>query len=338
MLCGRTVINHNQIMYNGEHVKAQRFSETFATICCNHHLGLSTQRSYWHWAKHLIKWAGIKSASQLSEDSAGLFTRFLSKLANDDVAEATQAQAWNALVFLFEKVVGVQLGQINGVTRATRQQRFIDVPEPDQAKRIVESVRGDVGLALRLIYGTAMRLNDALRLRVKDLDFKRKQIAVQESKGGKARLVPMPESLATELAALVAERERIHAQDLEGGFGWVHLPHKLATKYPGDEKSIAWQFVFASDRISRDPRTGNFGRHHLMDVTLQSAMRKARDRLHFKRRYSVHSLRHCTAQFWERSGVATSDIARLLGHSSIETTARYLRSGKSGMPKVPTPI
>lgn len=325
-------------MCNGEQPKAPRFSETFATICNNHHLSLSTQRSYWGWTRKCIKWAGIKSTAELANNPTDLFTRYISHLANADVAQATQAQAWNALVFLFEKVVGVKLGEINGVTRATRQERFIDVPEPEQARRIVESVTGKSGLALRLIYGTAMRLKDCLRLRVKDIDFKRGQIAVEESKGGKSRLVPLPKSLVAELQALIADRERIHSQDLADGFGWVHMPHRLADKYPGEARSIGWQYVFCAEHLSKDPRTGNYGRHHLVDVTLQSAMKKARERLHFKRRYSIHSLRHACAQFWESKGVPHSDIQQLLGHSNILTTQRYLRSGKSGVPKVPSPI
>lgn len=325
-------------MHNGEQPKLPRFADIFAIVCNNQHLSLSTQRSYWGWARKLILWSGIRSADELSNRPADLFTRYLSHLANTDVAQATQAQAWNALVFLFEKVVGVELGEINGVIRATRQERFIDVPDSDQARRIVESVAGKTGLALRLIYGTAMRLNDCLRLRVKDIDFKRKHIAVQESKGGKSRLVPLPDSLTVELQALLSERERIHEQDLADGHGWVHMPNKLAQKYPGEEKSIAWQYVFCSGHISKDPRTGKFGRHHIMDVTLQAAMKKAREKLRFKRRYSIHSLRHACAQFWESRGVKQSDIQQLLGHSNILTTQRYLRSGKSGVPKVPCPI
>lgn len=314
------------------------FKDDFATICNNHHLRLSTQRSYWFWARSLIKWAGITKAEKLAENPTELFKKYLSHLANADVSASTQNQAFNALVFLFEKVVGVELGTITGITRATRQERFIEVPSPDQAKRIVESIPGTPGLALRLIFGTAMRINDCLRIRVKDVDFNRNQIAIQESKGGKARLAGIPPNLLPELKALVRERERIHDDDLANGYGWVHLPHQLAKKYPGEEKSLGWQYLFASSRISRDPRTGNHGRHHLIDIVVQSALRQARLKLRFKRQFTVHSLRHCTAQFWERNGVPHSDIQKLLGHSNIETTQRYLRSGKSGLPKVPSPI
>jgi len=325
-------------MINGQEAKSVRFKDVFATICNNHHLSLSTQRAYWHWARYCIKWHKITSAEELSDDATSKFKSFLSYLANDDVAAATQNQAFNALRFLFEKVIGVELGPINGITRAIRHERFIDVPDSNLARRLVESVPGKCGLALRLIFGTAMRLNDCLRLRVKDVDFKRKQIAIQESKGGKSRLVPLPESMAMEIQSLMIERIKIHSQDLADGFGWVHLPYHLARKYPEDEKSEGWQYLFASDRISKDPRSGKYGRHHLMDVTLQQAFAKARKRLRVKRHYTIHGLRHCTSQFWEKNGIAHSDIMKLLGHSHLDTTQRYLRSGKSGMPSAPTPI
>lgn len=283
-------------------------------------------------------WVKAKSVQELAENPNQLFKRYLSQLANSDVSAATQNQAFNALVFLFEKVIGVKLGDLSGITRATRQEKFIDVPMHDQALSLVKSARGKPGLALRLIYGTAMRINDCLRLRVKDIDFNRNQIAVQESKGGKARLVPLPESLAPELKLLIAERERTHESDLAAGFGWVHMPHKLAIKYPGEQKSLGWQYVFASQKISTDPRTNNRGRHHILDIVVQAELRETRQRLRFKRRFTVHSLRHAAAQFWEKSGVPISDIQQLLGHTSIETTQRYLRSGKRGVPKVPTPI
>jgi integrase len=184
-----------------------------------------------------------------------------------------------------------------------------------------------------------LRVSDVLRIRVKDLDFFRKQIAIQRSKGGKSRLVPMPESLIAELKALVAERTRVHENDLRAGLGWVHLPGKLDKKYPGQDHSLEWQFIFYSDRISTDPETGNIGRYHLLPAVIQRAMADARRKLKITAHYTPHCLRHATAQFWERELVPHSQIQLLLGHSDLKTTQRYLLSGRAGVPKgLPTPI
>jgi integrase len=322
------------------------FKDNFISICRAHHLALKTERQYWHFAKNYIKWLGAKSAKDLEQDPTGNFRKYLSAMANDGernegdegVSASTQNGAFHALRFLYEKVVGIELGNLANIPRATGHNRIVDVPDDATAKRIVESVPGTNGVALRTIYGTAGRLNDILRLRVKDLDFRKKLIAIQESKGGKSRLVPMPVSLIPELAALVKERERIHSGDLADGLGWVHMPGMLAKKYPKEEKSLGWQYLFASATTSTDPHTGKTGRHHIFDVTLQRAFALARTKLKIKRRYTIHSLRHSAAQFWEKNNVPVSDIQKLLGHSQVDTTMGYLKSGQRGVPKVPTPI
>lgn len=323
------------------------FKDDFITICRAHHLALKTERHYWNFAKNYIKWLGAKSAKDLEKDPTGNFRKYLSAMANENperengnegVSASTQNGNFHALRFLYEKVVGVSLGDLSGIPRATGHQRIVDVPPDDIARRLVEAIRGINGVALRTIFGTAGRLNDILRIRVKDLDFKRKLIAIQESKGGKSRTVPMPHSLISELSALVKEREIIHETDLEAGNGWVHMPGKLAKNYPGEQKSIGWQFVFYSDRISKDPVTGNIGRHHIQDITLQRAFAAARQKLRIKRHYTIHGLRHSTAQFWERNGVERSKIQLLLGHENSSTTDRYLISGNKSVADVPTPI
>lgn len=251
---------------------------------------------------------------------------------------SSQNIAFHAVRFLYEKVLNCPLGDLSNIPRATRMGRIVDVPDDATAVKLVNSVAGDSGLALRSIYGTAGRLNDILRLRVKDLDFQRKLIAIQESKGGKARLVPMPESLIPELKQLVRNRDAIHNQDLAAGHGWISMPGMLAKKYPKDAYSLGWQYVFASGNLSTDPITGNVGRYHLQPITLQKAFQRARNKLKIRRHYTIHSLRHATAQFWERSGLTVSQIAELLGHSDIETTHRYLKSGKRGVTRAPSPI
>jgi integrase len=323
------------------------FKDNFITIARAHHLSLQTERSYWSCAAKYIAWLRAKSAKDLEHDATENFRKYISAMANDTpnrvegnegVSASTQNLNFHALRFLLEKVIGIQLGDLSKIPKATREARIVDVPPDDVAKSLVESIGGKTGLAIRLIYGTAGRLNDVLRLRVKDLDFRRKLIAFQESKGNKSRLVNMPESLIEELKLLVRNRESDHERDLKAGYGWVAMPGRLAKKYPKEEKSLGWQYVFAADHVSKDPVTENHGRYHLMDITLQRAMADARRKLKIRQHYTIHSLRHSTAQFWERNGITRSEIQKLLGHKNSSTTDGYLLSGKKGVPKTPSPI
>lgn len=309
-------------------------------------MALKTERHYWHFVRRYIKWLGAKSAKELENEPTESLRSYLSNMANkhsrnegdEGVSASTQNGAFHAIRFLYEKVLGIKLGDLSGIPRATGHRRIVDVPEVETARRIVATVVGQNGVALRLILGTGARLNDALRLRVKDFDFRKRLIAIQESKGGKSRLVPMPVSLIGELSELISARKRLHDSDVAAGYGLVHMPGLLAKKYPGEESSLAWQYVFASASISKDPATGRMGRHHILDVTLQRSFAAARLKLRIKRRYTIHGLRHCAAQFWERSGLTRSQIQELLGHEHGNTTDRYLLSGKRSVASLPTPI
>lgn len=315
-----------------------KFKDKFANACRREWKPLSTQRSYWHHAKNFIHWLGAKNEEALNQDHTENFKEYVSSLAGD-VAPSTQDQAFHALRFLFEKVLDVRLGDLKGIARSARHEIMVDVPPLEIARQLCESVHGMPGLVLRCQLAGALRVSDALRIRVKDLDFKRKQIAIQQSKGGKSRMVPMSPNLVEELKHLLFERAKLHKVDLVNGFGWVHLPGRLEKKYPGQGTSLEWQWLYYSDRISTDPETGHKGRFHLLPAVIQKEMKAARERLKIEKHYTPHSLRHATAQFWEREGIPVSDIQRLLGHSDVETTQRYLLSGRSGLPKnLPTPI
>lgn len=321
--------------------------DNFITIARANGLSLSTERAYWDCARKHIKRIGARSAKDMELNPTLQFREHLTALANEHpnrtegdegVSASTQNLYFHSLRFLYEKVLGLTLGDLSNIPKARGHERIVDVPDDETAKKIVESVTGINGVALRLIYGTGSRLNDVLRLRVKDLDFKRKLIAIQQSKGDKSRLVPMPVSLIPELSSLVKDRMRIHESDVLSGNGWVHMPGNLANKYPSEQKMIGWQYLFASASLSKDPITGNMGRHHIFDVTLQRAFADARKRLKIRRHYTIHSLRHAAAQFWERNNVERSKIQDLLGHKFSTTTDRYLRSGKKSVAGTPTPI
>jgi integrase len=345
--CLPTLIKHPPRLINGDFIHPNMFKDNFITIARAHGLSLSTERAYFHCARKHIKRLGAKSVKDMERDPTTQVREHLTALANEHpnrtegdegISASSQNLYFYSLRFLYEKVLGLPLGDLSGIPKAHGHERIVDVPPDDIAKKLVESVPGKPGTALRLIYGTAGRLNDILRLRVKDLDFRKKLVAIQESKGGKSRLVPMPESLLPELIGLVKERERLHDADVAAGGGGVHMPGKLAAKYPDQIKSLGWQYLFNATQISRDPVSGQFGRHHLMAAGLQRAFADARRKLRIKRHYTVHSLRHATAQYWERKNVPLSDIQKLLGHERITTTQRYLLSGIKGVPKVPSPI
>jgi len=323
------------------------FKDNFIIVARANHLSLSTERSYWSSARSYINWMGAKSEDDLKRNPTANFRTFLSNLANvnpdrpngnEGVSASTQNLHFHAIRFLYEKVMRIPLGDLSSIPKATAHPRIVEVPEDALASKLVNSIAGINGTALKLIYGTGGRLSDILRLRIKDLDFKRKLIAIQESKGGKSRLVPMPKSLVAELSSLVNKRKEIHSIDLRDGFGWVHLPGQLATKYPGADRSLEWQYLFVSEKISTDPRSANRGRHHIQSITIQRAFGEAKQKLGVKKHYTVHSLRHAAAQYWERNGVARSQIQILLGHSHSNTTDRYLISGVKSVSGIPTPI
>ena len=169
------------------------FKDDFQTVARAHHLALGTQRSYWCAASGYIKWVGAKSAKDLERDPTGNFRKYLSQMANqgeqiegdEGRSASSQNLCFHALRFLYEKVLGIPLGDLSQIPRAHGHHRIVDVPPDEVAKRLVESVPGNNGVALRMIYGTAARLNDVARLRVKDLDFRKKLVAYQQSKGGK---------------------------------------------------------------------------------------------------------------------------------------------------------
>ncbi len=300
-----------------------KFEEKFKRQCRSDRMALTSERSYWHVAKKFILWTGAKSEEELRQDATENFREFVADEANRNVSASTQNQAFHALRFMFERVLAVKLGDLNGIARAKRQEIMVDVPPLDLALTLVNSVAGRNGLALRVQLASALRVSDVLRIRVKDLDFRRKQIAIQQSKGGKSRLVPMSEKLLPELETHPDKREAA----------------ALSKKYPGQDHSLAWQWAFFADRISTDPLSGNIGRFHIQPAVIQRAMADARLKLKITAHYTPHCLRHATAQFWEREGIEHSKIQVLLGHSDLKTTQRYLLSGRSGVPKgIPTPI
>lgn len=300
------------------------------------HYSLRTEKTYIDWIKRYIHWHGNRHP----RDMGGAEIRaYLSHLATQrDVAASTQNQALAALLFLYKNVLDMDLPWIDGIERAKRPARLPVVLSVGEVQRILAHVDGASGLVIRLLYGTGMRLMEALRLRVKDIEFERGLITVRDGKGGKDRTVPLPESLIIDLRAQLADRLKLHHIDQACGRVDVEMPHALARKYPHAPREWAWQWVFAAAGYSTDPRSGAYRRHHLHEKTIQRAMRTAVQAAGIDKAASCHTLRHSFATHLLEAGADIRTVQELLGHSDVSTTMIYTHVTRKGAAGVVSPL
>ncbi|WP_269781287.1 integron integrase [Luteimonas fraxinea] len=302
-------------------VAAPRLLDQVRACCRVRHLSLRTEQAYVGWIRRFILANGKRHPRDMDGHDVSAFLTVLA--TRHRVAAGTQNQALAALLFLYRDVLGVELPWMDAVIRAKRPRRVPVVLSVDEVQRLLLAMEGRTALLAGLLYGTGMRLMEALRLRVKDVDFAQRQIVVREGKGGKDRHVPLPERLAPSLRDEIARAGHVHAGDLEAGHGAVWLPYALARKYPGAARERGWQYVFPAQRLSRDPRDGMIRRHHLDESVLQRAVRSARLRAGILKPASCHTLRHSFATHLLEAGQDIRTIQALLGHKDLSTTQIY---------------
>jgi integron integrase len=252
-------------------------------------------------------------------------TEFLSHLAIDgEVAATTQNQALSALLFLYRQVIGGDLASLEGVVaRARRVERVPVVLTRSEVQAVLGQLRGVARLMAGLLYGSGLRLMECVRLRVKDLDFERRQIVVREGKGGKDRPTMLPISLVEPLQIHLARVRAVHEAERSQGHGAVFLPHALARKYPSAARQWIWQYVFPASRSSVDPRSGEVRRHHVDESVLQRAVKEAVRAAEITKPASCHTLRHSFATHLLESGYDIRTVQDLLGHKDVSTTMIY---------------
>ncbi|MBL9166329.1 MAG: integron integrase [Verrucomicrobiales bacterium] len=286
-----------------------------------YHYSIRTEQSYLFWIRKFIVFHDKKHPKEMGGPEVAMF---LSHLASEkNVAPATQAQALNALVFLYRDVLLQPLGDIGEWRQANPNQRIPVVLTKPEATHLLLCAPPNYQLVLRLLYGTGMRLLEALRLRVKDLDPARAQITVRDGKGSKDRVTMLPESLKTPLQEQLTRAKHLHDQDLAQGAGEVYLPHALARKYPAAPKEWAWQYVFPAQELSKDPRTGLIRRHHIHESSVQRAMKAAVRLSGIPKKISCHTLRHSFATHLLEANYDLRTIQELLGHQDVATTQIY---------------
>jgi integron integrase len=237
------------------------------------HYSLRTEQAYVGWSKRFIRFHGSRHPSDLSSAHV---EAFLTHLAVDlQVAASTQNQAQSALLFLYREVLAHELPLLDGVRRAKMPVRLPVVLTREEVARVLDALHGPHRLFGKLLYGTGLRIMEAARLRIKDVDLARRTILVRNGKGGKDRITVLPERLVQPLRVHLWNTQELHARDLRAGFGAVWLPPALERKYPNAAPDGCWQHVFLADRRSLDPRSGIERRHHVSDQSFQRAMREA---------------------------------------------------------------
>jgi integron integrase len=284
-------------------------------------LSLRTEQAYRQWTRRFVLFHGKRHPAELGPEAVA---EFLTHLAvEQNVSASTQNQALAALLFLYRDVLAIELGPLPEMTRARRPKRLPVVLSRDEARRVLAEMEGVPRLVALLLYGGGLRLLEALRLRIKDLDFARHEILIRGGKGGKDRRSMLPASLAAELSGHLALAAKLHQKDLEEGRGRVELPEALARKLAGASADWRWQWVFPSNRLSTDPRTGETRRHHLYPEQIQRAVARAGKLAGVAKRITCHTLRHSFATHLLEAGYDIRTVQELLGHSQVSTTMIY---------------
>ncbi len=302
------------------------------------HLSYTTEKSYLGWIHRFVRFHGKRHPKEMGEEE---IVSFLSHLAIErSCSPATQNQALNALVFLFKHVLGRDLGTLKNIVWAKRKQRAPEVMTREEVRAVLKVLEGNRSkwLIASLLYGCGLRLSEALRLRVKDVDFEQQIIVIRDAKGDKDRIVPLPKNLVPHLKEQLEHARQIHNHDIALGFGRVSLPHALARKYPHADAEWIWQYVFPSTKRSVDPRSGSIKRHHLFDSYMEDAVKDAARRSGLTKRITCHTFRHSFATHLLENGKDIRLIQELLGHSDVKTTMIYTHVAKSPVPRVVSPF
>lgn len=295
------------------------------------HYARSTVKSYSSWSRQYL---GFCSARKINPQLDTSFTAYLSYLAlRKNVAASTQNQAFNALLFLFRNVWNREPEGIDAV-RARKPSRLPVVLTPDEVATILELTHNVQGLVLRIIYSSGLRLNEALSLRIQDLDMKNGSLTVRSGKGDKDRITVLSINLIPEL-----QEHLIGNKDLfEGENTPVSMPSALERKYPMAGLEWKWQYLFPASRPSVDTESGEVRRHHIHPSTVQREMREAVRSSRVMKHATVHTLRHSFATHLLMTGVDLCEIQELLGHRNLETTRVYLHVMKGMKKSVESPL
>ena len=300
------------------------------------HYSYRTEEQYVDWIRRFILYSGKRHPAEMSAPEVA---KYLTHLAvQRRVSASTQNQALAAILFLYRHVLEIDLPWLDNVVRARTPQHVPIVLSRREVQALLLQLEGTFHLMGQLLYGSGLRLMEALRLRVKDLDFEYSQILVRDGKGQKDRVTILPDVAAIALQTHIKNVRVQHLHALERGYGGVELPHALAQKYPRAHLDWGWQYVFPAARPAPDPRSGALRRHHIHERSVQRAVRVAARRIGIAKPIGPHTLRHCFATHLLERGYDIRTVQELMGHSDVRTTQIYTHVMKKGAGAVKSPL
>jgi integron integrase len=300
------------------------------------HYSPRTEQAYVSWARRFVLFHGKRHPREMGAEEV---RDFLTYLAVDRcVSSSTQSQALSAILFLYREVLGMDIGWVSDVERSKKPKKLPVVLSRDEVKAILRRLTGTPLLMASLLYGSGLRLNECLALRVKDVDFARGQLVVRGGKGAKDRVALFPDSVVPMMRSQVERVRLLYERDMENSGVSASLPDSLSRKYVNGGREWGWQYVFPAARLWTHPETGRRFRHHQHESVLQRAVKDAVRRSGIAKQATCHTLRHSFATHLLESGHNIRKVQQLLGHVDIRTTMQYTHLAGSTKDGVRSPL
>lgn len=300
------------------------------------HYSYRTEQAYVMWVTQYIRFHNLQHPQNLDESDIAAFLTYLAVHRN--VAPNTQNQALNALVFLYKHVLDSPLKDLPTIKRASGKQKLPVVLTQQEIKALLKNLPYPYWIIAAIMYGSGLRLMEAMRLRIKDLDFQYRVIHVVDGKGGKDRVVTFPDHLVEHLKQQIEHARLLHKKDLEDGFGKTILPYALERKYPNAAASFNWQLVFPANKRSEHPQTKQISRYHIHEQSVQRAVKRGIRAAGIEKPATSHSLRHSFATHLLERGADIRTVQEQLGHTDIRTTQIYTHVLQRGAGCVVSPL
>ncbi len=297
---------------------------------------IRTEEAYLNWIKRFILYHKKQHPMQMGETEISEFLEFLTDTMK--VAPSTRNQAQNAIVFLYTQILKKDLPKLEEIKKSKKPGKLPVVFTRDEAAKVIARLEGTKWLMASLLYGSGLRLMECMRLRIGDINLKKKEITVRDAKGNEDRKTILPETLITPLKQHLVRVKEIHTSDLEHGFGNVYLPPAIEARLPKSGLKWEWQWVFPAARRSMDAQSKVMRRHHLAETVLQRAVKKAIRESGLRKAASCHTFRHSFATHLLEDGYDIETTQEIMGHKHINSTRIYTHIAESVSDEIRSPI